>query len=81
MGTLHPNIAPYGELFRCKEGDRIILAVGTDKQFLGLCGVLGMDLQRTTRVSGRMSERVKHRNALAELLAGPISQRPRNMTP
>ena len=78
LGTLHPNIAPYGELFRCKEGDRIILAVGTDKQFLGLCGVLGLDLYGDMRF-GTNVERVKHRNALAELLAGPISQRPRNM--
>ncbi len=28
IGTLHPNIAPYGELFTCADGGRIVLAVG-----------------------------------------------------
>ena len=32
LGTLHPNIAPYGETFLCSDGNRIILAVGSDGQ-------------------------------------------------
>ena len=40
MGTLHPNIAPYGELFTCKDGKKVVLAIGTNQQFLKLCEVL-----------------------------------------
>lgn len=36
LGTLHPNIAPYGELFTCADGGRLILAVGSDAQFAAL---------------------------------------------
>src|SRR5688572_2881986 len=41
IGTLHPNIAPYGETFLCSDRKRIILAVGSDTQFRSLCNVLG----------------------------------------
>jgi crotonobetainyl-CoA:carnitine CoA-transferase CaiB-like acyl-CoA transferase len=40
IGTLHPNIAPYGERFRCKDGKELILAIGSDKQFSKLCNIL-----------------------------------------
>ena len=40
MGTLHPNIAPYGELFTCKDGKQIVLAIGSNSQFSNLCEVL-----------------------------------------
>ena len=32
-GSIHPNIAPYGEYFECKDGKLMVLAIGTDKQF------------------------------------------------
>ena len=40
MGTLHPNIAPYGEIIRSKEGVEVVLAVGNDAHFKGLCKAL-----------------------------------------
>ena len=40
-GSLHPNIAPYGEIFDCKDGRQMVLAIGTDKQFQILCDILG----------------------------------------
>jgi crotonobetainyl-CoA:carnitine CoA-transferase CaiB-like acyl-CoA transferase len=40
IGSLHPNIAPYGEILLSREGKQIVLAVGNDKQFLALCHVL-----------------------------------------
>jgi crotonobetainyl-CoA:carnitine CoA-transferase CaiB-like acyl-CoA transferase len=39
MGNAHPSIAPY-ELFAAGEGTRLVLAVGNDRQFERLCGVL-----------------------------------------
>ena len=33
MGTLHPNIAPYGEIIETLDNEKLILAIGTDLQF------------------------------------------------
>lgn len=41
QGSAHPNIAPYGESFLTKDDKRILLAVGSDKQFSDLCALLG----------------------------------------
>ena len=51
MGTLHPNIAPYGELFACKDGGQIVLAVGNDRQFQQLCKTLKLDVLATAPVN------------------------------
>ena len=32
LGTLHPNIAPYGEVATTLDGKKLILAIGTDHQ-------------------------------------------------
>lgn len=42
QGSKHPNIAPYGEVFQTKDGNYVILAVGNDRQFEKLCGVLAL---------------------------------------
>lgn len=77
LGTLHPNIAPYGELFTCADGGRIILAVGSDIQFRALCAVLGReDLPNDLRFA-RNTDRVGNRLALAEVLQEPIAARER----
>ena len=77
LGTLHPNIAPYGELFTCADGRRIILAVGSEAQFAALC----MVLDRTHLISDPRfvsnTERVVHRNALALELASAIANHQR----
>lgn len=43
IGSLHPNIAPYGETFDTADRRKIVLAVGSDKQFGQLCRILGCD--------------------------------------
>ncbi|MEO8588887.1 MAG: CaiB/BaiF CoA-transferase family protein [Flavobacteriales bacterium] len=78
IGTLHPNIAPYGEIFSCADGGRIILAVGSDAQFKALCITLGcLDLLTDVRFASN-TERVRHRVILAELLAPAIVARQRH---
>lgn len=68
-GSLHPNIAPYGETFRCADGRYLVLAVGTDRQFEKLCLLLDQaELARDPRFAANQ-ERVKHRNELAAVLA------------
>lgn len=39
-GSLHPNIAPYGELFETKDKQKITFAIGSNKQFKQLCEII-----------------------------------------
>ncbi len=43
QGSAHPNIAPYGDVFKTAEGHEVLLAIGSDRQFRDLCDLL--DLQ------------------------------------
>jgi crotonobetainyl-CoA:carnitine CoA-transferase CaiB-like acyl-CoA transferase len=74
MGTLHPNIAPYGEMFRTADRRLVLLAVGTDKQFEGLCAALDRtDWLRDERFASNR-ERVIHRETLALALEAAIEE-------
>ena len=42
MGSQHPNIAPYGDIFYTKDEKAIILAPGTEHQFQQLCRCLNI---------------------------------------
>ena len=67
MGSTHPNIAPYGDMLTCRDGD-IVLAVGSDAQFTSLCNVLGCDGLSNDPRFHTNAERVKHREALVAAL-------------
>ncbi|MEJ2006320.1 MAG: CoA transferase [Cyclobacteriaceae bacterium] len=41
-GSLHPNIAPYGEVLNTKDGRQLVLAIGNDEQFRRLCNILNI---------------------------------------
>jgi len=69
IGSLHPNIAPYGEWFQTKDGKRILLAVGTDRQFNDLCELLDISNEYKTNI-----DRVRNRNRLAETISSKISK-------
>ncbi len=69
LGTLHPNIAPYGELFTCADGGRIILAVGSDAQFAALCAALGLHALVSDERFRTPVDRVRNRSALAQALS------------
>lgn len=76
-GTLHPNIAPYGEVFACADGERIILAAGSDRQFALLCAVLGLEGLAGDPRFARNTARVARRQELAALLAPAAAALPR----
>ena len=68
IGSLHPNIAPYGETFTTKDKKQIVLAIGNDKQFEKLCVVLNEEkLFQNSKFSSN-SDRVKNRKELFILL-------------
>ncbi len=76
-GTLHPNIAPYGELFTCRDGGELVLAAGSNDQFIALCDVLGLHDLRSDAHFTTNAKRVKNRAVLAQLLQPAIAARDR----
>ncbi|MBL7922890.1 MAG: CoA transferase [Bacteroidia bacterium] len=68
LGSLHPTIAPYGELFACEEGEKVLLAIGTDKQFRDLCSLLEVKELAENAAYATNVERVRNRRALYALL-------------
>lgn len=65
-GSLNPNIAPYGETLKCKDGNYIVLAVGSDAQFRHLCDYTGMpELYNDPKFSTNR-ERVNNRDELGK---------------
>jgi len=72
MGSQHPNIAPYGDVFFTKDKLPIVLAVGTEKQFQLLCKVLKIDFLKNDDRFNINTLRVKNRKALADELAKAI---------
>jgi crotonobetainyl-CoA:carnitine CoA-transferase CaiB-like acyl-CoA transferase len=74
LGALHPNIAPYGEVGTCADGMQLVLAVGNDKQFLGLCRALELEhLSQDPRFATN-AERVKNRPELWQFLEERIAK-------
>lgn len=66
MGNAHPNIAPY-QTFPVSDG-YIIVACGNDKQFVRLCGVLGLAELPLQPDFATNPERVRNRVALTETM-------------
>lgn len=67
MGNEHPNIVPYGNIFKTKDGS-VVLAVGNDKQFALLCYHLEMPLLAQNEKFITNAERVKNREELIKTL-------------
>lgn len=74
MGTLHPNIAPYGDIFWTKDQKPIVLAVGTEKQFQLLCELIHQPELASHPLFTTNALRVKHRTALKEALEAAIRE-------
>jgi crotonobetainyl-CoA:carnitine CoA-transferase CaiB-like acyl-CoA transferase len=68
MGSEHPNIAPYGDMYVCSDRKPIVLAVGTEKQFQKLCQVLGVLHLLESNKFNFNTARIKNRIALNEIL-------------
>ncbi len=69
MGSEHPNIVPYGSIYRTADGAAVVLAVGTDKQFAALMEVLDSPMPEGWIHN---AQRVQQRHAVNQLLAQKI---------
>lgn len=74
QGSLHPNIAPYGEIFKTADGESILLAIGSDRQFFDLCQLLDISKEAVQEKFGTNQKRVNARLELGELLKFKFAQ-------
>ena len=74
LGSGHPGIVPYGTVYRAADGQRLVLAVGTDAQFQQLCLVLQRPHWARELRFATNPARVRHRQALEELLLVRIAE-------
>jgi crotonobetainyl-CoA:carnitine CoA-transferase CaiB-like acyl-CoA transferase len=73
IGSLHPNIAPYGEIFQTQDGQLLTFAIGSDQHFEKLVTYLGLtELAKDPRFCTNL-ERVKNRGVLFNYLESVIS--------
>lgn len=74
LGSAHPNIVPYGSSYRCKDGGFVVLAVGTDRQFVRLAACLGdVELASDPRFETN-ALRVRNRGELESRLSSRVLQ-------
>ena len=64
MGSMHPNIAPYGDVFYTRDNKPVVLAAGTDRQFEGLCKALQLEELASEERFQNNAGRVANRDAL-----------------
>ncbi len=74
IGSLHPNIAPYGELFETKDGATITLAIGSNLHFNRLCETLGLDDLPKDDIYHNNQSRVINRTSLQQRLQEKIGE-------
>jgi len=72
-GNAHPNIVPY-QSFQASDG-WFAIAVGNDKQFEGLCGVIGKLELVTDQRFAKNSGRVENRDELIPVLKSVFATR------
>ena len=72
LGTMHPNIAPYGDMFLTKDKKWMVLAVGSNSQFKKLLEVLNLEKIETDKRFIENNNRVQNRMALNKLLKTKI---------
>jgi len=72
IGSLHPNIAPYGEIFTTKDQRQITFAIGSDQHFEKLCLYLNLvELIADPKFQNNQN-RVSNRIELFEILRKKI---------
>lgn len=72
IGSLHPNIAPYGELFKTADQRLITFAIGSSGHFQKLCRFLNIREVAEDKSYRTIQARITNRSALFELLKPAI---------
>ena len=72
IGSLHPNIAPYGEIFKTKDGNLITFAIGSEAHFFKLTTFLGLQEITSDPKFNTNQNRVSNRIELEQLIQAKI---------
>jgi crotonobetainyl-CoA:carnitine CoA-transferase CaiB-like acyl-CoA transferase len=72
IGSLHPNIAPYGEIFTTKDQRQITFAIGSNQHFEKLCVYLNLVELKDNPKFQNNQNRVLNRIELFEILEKKI---------
>ncbi len=67
-GSDHPNIVPYGTIFKTWDDDEIVIAIGSDEQFSKLMKILGKPEIADDERFKTNHDRVKNRDRLNSIL-------------
>lgn len=74
IGSLHPNIAPYGEIFETSDKKLITFAIGSDVHFVKLCHFLGLEYLPNEEEFSTNQNRVENRKKLAQLIQDEVEK-------
>lgn len=75
IGSLHPNIAPYGEIFQTADNKLITFAVGSDSHFEKLCSILNLKQLVSDEQFSTNQLRVVNRQVLFDTIQTEIKQK------
>jgi len=75
MGSEHPNIVPYGTIFKTADGREVIVAAANDGQYLNFIEMLGLEGLKTDSRFTTNQQRVKNREDLVCLLREQVAKR------
>jgi crotonobetainyl-CoA:carnitine CoA-transferase CaiB-like acyl-CoA transferase len=75
IGSLHPNIAPYGEIFKTLDQKDITFAIGSHAHFEKLCQVLNLSAVLKNPLYKENQLRVKNRFLLAKEIQNAVQER------
>jgi crotonobetainyl-CoA:carnitine CoA-transferase CaiB-like acyl-CoA transferase len=68
LGSRHPNIAPYGEVFKTQDEKMLIVSAGTEQQFRALCHLLDASQIAENEYFATNALRLENRDELAAQL-------------
>lgn len=74
LGSIHPNIAPYGEIFETKDHHQVTFAIGSNKQFKQLCELIQFSTLVNDPKYANNQMRVNNRSQLYALLYNYIKE-------
>jgi crotonobetainyl-CoA:carnitine CoA-transferase CaiB-like acyl-CoA transferase len=72
IGSEHPNIAPYGDVFETADNSDIVIACGTERQWKNLCDALNLSDLKMDNLFKTNALRVQNRQKLVAILRGCI---------
>ena len=76
IGSLHPNIAPYGEIFVSNDGVKFTVAIGSNKQFNDLIAAFNFDSIIHSELFCDNKNRVSSRKKLEVIISKTVSVLP-----